>query len=54
MLEKSKKGIIAEGDPASLKKNSSNPLVRRFFNRRTGIESLPMEQGAENIINAFT
>ncbi len=54
MLEKSKKGIIAEGDPASLKKNSSNPLVHRFFNRQAGIESQPMEQGAENIINAFT
>lgn len=54
MLEKSKKGIIAQGDPASLKKNSNNPLVRRFFNPRAGIESQPIEQGAENIIDAFT
>jgi phospholipid/cholesterol/gamma-HCH transport system ATP-binding protein len=53
MLEKSKKGIIAEGDPATLKKNSSDPLVRRFFNRQTG-EFQPLKQEAENIIDAIT
>ena len=35
MLDKSTKGIIAEGDPKYLKDNSDNPLVRRFFNRGT-------------------
>lgn len=33
MLDKSTKGIIAEGDPGYLKDNSDNPLVRQFFNR---------------------
>jgi phospholipid/cholesterol/gamma-HCH transport system ATP-binding protein len=33
MLDKSKKGIIAEGDPNYLKEHSENRLVRRFFNR---------------------
>jgi len=36
MLEKTSKRIIAEGVPASLKINSPNPLVRKFFNRRGG------------------
>jgi phospholipid/cholesterol/gamma-HCH transport system ATP-binding protein len=34
MLDKQTKGIIAEGDPISLKENSSNRFVREFFNRR--------------------
>ncbi len=33
MLEKSKKGIIAEGDPNYLKDHSENRFVRQFFNR---------------------
>jgi phospholipid/cholesterol/gamma-HCH transport system ATP-binding protein len=33
MLDKQTKGIIAEGDPADLKTNSTHPLVRQFFNR---------------------
>jgi phospholipid/cholesterol/gamma-HCH transport system ATP-binding protein len=33
ILEKSAQGIIAEGRPLDLKENSSNPYVRRFFNR---------------------
>lgn len=34
MLDKSSKGIIAEGHPRDLKENSQNQLVRRFFNRQ--------------------
>ncbi|RLC07850.1 MAG: polyamine ABC transporter ATP-binding protein, partial [Deltaproteobacteria bacterium] len=34
MLDKSTKGIIAEGDPRHLKENSQNAFVRQFFNRR--------------------
>jgi len=33
MLDKEKKGIIAQGDPKFLKEESENPLVRQFFNR---------------------
>ncbi|MBF0119250.1 MAG: ATP-binding cassette domain-containing protein [Desulfobacterales bacterium] len=33
MLDKRKKGIIAEGDPKFLKDKSDNPFVRQFFNR---------------------
>jgi phospholipid/cholesterol/gamma-HCH transport system ATP-binding protein len=33
MLDKSKQGIIAEGDPRVLKDASPNPTVRNFFNR---------------------
>ncbi|WP_094759078.1 ABC transporter ATP-binding protein [Sedimentisphaera salicampi] len=33
MLDKSVKGIIAEGSPEELKNNSQNPLVQNFFNR---------------------
>ena len=33
MLDKQTKGIIAEGNPADLKKNSLHPLVHKFFNR---------------------
>jgi phospholipid/cholesterol/gamma-HCH transport system ATP-binding protein len=38
MLDKSSKGIIAEGDPKLLKDQSQNPFVRRFFNRQTDDE----------------
>jgi phospholipid/cholesterol/gamma-HCH transport system ATP-binding protein len=34
MLDKEKKGIIAEGDPRRLKDHSDNPFVRDFFNRK--------------------
>jgi phospholipid/cholesterol/gamma-HCH transport system ATP-binding protein len=34
MLDKGKKGIIAQGDPRELKETSSDPLVRKFFNRQ--------------------
>jgi phospholipid/cholesterol/gamma-HCH transport system ATP-binding protein len=34
MLDKSKKGIIATGTPWELKKHSSEPRVRNFFNRK--------------------
>jgi len=33
MLDKGKKGIIAQGDPRVLKEQSPDALVRRFFNR---------------------
>lgn len=36
MLDKSSKGIIAEGDPHYLRDHSKNPFVRRFFNRLAG------------------
>lgn len=35
MLDKSKKGVIAEGDPLVLKEKSTDPLVRNFFNRQS-------------------
>jgi phospholipid/cholesterol/gamma-HCH transport system ATP-binding protein len=35
MLDKSTRGIIAQGDPRELRDKSTNPLVRRFFNRET-------------------
>ena len=34
MLDKGKKGIIAEGDPHELKNNSDDPRVINFFNRK--------------------
>jgi phospholipid/cholesterol/gamma-HCH transport system ATP-binding protein len=34
MLDKSVKGILAQGDPRQLKAKSPNPLVRQFFNRQ--------------------
>ncbi len=34
MLDKRKKGIIAEGDPRVLKQQSTDPHVRHFFNRQ--------------------
>ena len=33
MLDKRTKGIIAQGDPATLRDSSDNPSVRQFFNR---------------------
>jgi phospholipid/cholesterol/gamma-HCH transport system ATP-binding protein len=34
MLDKSARGIIAEGDPRELKDHSTDPRVVNFFNRR--------------------
>ena len=34
MLDKSARGIIAEGDPRELKEHSTDPRVLNFFNRR--------------------
>ena len=39
MLDKGKKGIIAEGDPKRLRDESANPLVRQFFRREAEAES---------------
>jgi phospholipid/cholesterol/gamma-HCH transport system ATP-binding protein len=33
MIDKSTRGIIAQGDPRELRDRSADPLVRRFFNR---------------------
>ncbi len=34
MLDKSARGIIAEGDPRDLKEHSTDPRVKNFFNRK--------------------
>jgi phospholipid/cholesterol/gamma-HCH transport system ATP-binding protein len=39
MLDKRKKGIIAEGAPADLRDHSPDPRVRRFFNRQAEPEN---------------
>lgn len=39
MLDKSKKGIVAEGNPQELKNDKSNPVAWQFFNRTT--ETIP-------------
>ncbi len=38
MLDKSAKGVVAQGDPKALKEKSPNPLVRQFFNRQARIQ----------------
>jgi phospholipid/cholesterol/gamma-HCH transport system ATP-binding protein len=38
MLDKRTKGIIAEGDPRTLRDSSDNPWVRRFFRREVAAE----------------
>jgi len=40
MLDKRKKGIIAEGDPKVLRDSSENPWVRQFFNREAVAEAV--------------
>ena len=35
MLDRSKKGIIAEGHPQELRDHSTDPFVRKFFRRET-------------------
>ena len=37
MLDKSAKGVVAQGDPNELKEKSPNPVVRQFFNRQATI-----------------
>jgi phospholipid/cholesterol/gamma-HCH transport system ATP-binding protein len=37
MLDKSAKGVVAQGDPIALKEKSPDPVVRRFFNRQARI-----------------
>jgi phospholipid/cholesterol/gamma-HCH transport system ATP-binding protein len=39
MLDKRKKGIIAEGDPRVLRDTSDNPWVRQFFRREAEAEA---------------
>jgi phospholipid/cholesterol/gamma-HCH transport system ATP-binding protein len=34
MLDRQAQGIIAEGEPATLRDHSTNPRVRQFFNRQ--------------------
>lgn len=38
MLDKSAKGIVAQGDPNVLKAKSPIPVVRQFFNRQAGMD----------------
>lgn len=37
MLDKTARGIVAQGDPNELKTSSPNPVVRRFFNRQANL-----------------
>jgi phospholipid/cholesterol/gamma-HCH transport system ATP-binding protein len=37
MLDKSTRGIVAQGDPNDLKTKSPNPVVRQFFNRQADL-----------------
>jgi phospholipid/cholesterol/gamma-HCH transport system ATP-binding protein len=39
MLDKDRRGIVAEGDPRSLRDHSDNPEVRRFFQRKARSDS---------------
>jgi phospholipid/cholesterol/gamma-HCH transport system ATP-binding protein len=41
MLDKSAKGIIAQGDPRELKDHSPDPRVTDFFNRKPGLGRQP-------------
>ena len=41
MLDKSARGIIAEGDPRELKDHSADPRVVNFFNRRPTAGPVP-------------
>jgi phospholipid/cholesterol/gamma-HCH transport system ATP-binding protein len=43
MLDKSVKGVIAEGKAEVLKEKSDNPFVRQFFNREANAENLHQE-----------
>jgi phospholipid/cholesterol/gamma-HCH transport system ATP-binding protein len=37
MLDKTAKGVVAQGNPKELKENSPNPKVQRFFNRQARV-----------------
>lgn len=37
MLDKTAKGVVAQGNPRQLKENSPNPTVQRFFNRQARV-----------------
>jgi len=37
MLDKSAKGVVAQGDPKELKDKSPDPVVRQFFNRQASL-----------------
>lgn len=37
MLDKSAKGVVAQGDPNELKTKCPNPVVRQFFNRQANL-----------------
>lgn len=39
MLDKSKRGIVAQGDPRELRNNATNPVVHDFFHRHAQRES---------------
>ena len=39
MIDKDKKGIIADGNPLYLKDHSPDPVVRQFFNRKLNLDS---------------
>jgi len=43
MLDKAARGMIAEGDPKTLRDTSDNPTVRAFFNREAPSEAGPGE-----------
>ena len=43
MLDKSTKGIIAQGDPREVVRTSDNPIVRKFFDRATLAPARPPE-----------
>ena len=38
MIDKEKKGIIADGDPHLLRDQSPDPVVRQFFNRKLNVD----------------
>lgn len=47
MLDKSTKGIIAEGDPRVLRDTSDHPIVSKFFQRNIGISNDKNESTVE-------
>lgn len=44
MLDRSARGIIAEGRPEHLRDHSENPIARRFFNRPAGPAAPPSRE----------
>lgn len=40
MLDKRRKGVIAEGDPKYLRDHSQDPVVRQFFDRQPGYNGM--------------